>query len=54
MRMVLLLELKSINDNVLKQLPNLKFISKYGVGLNNIDIDSCKRRNVKIGDGLEE
>lgn len=40
---------EDINDNVLKQLPNLKFISKYGVGLNNIDIDSCKNRNVKIG-----
>lgn len=40
---------EDISDNVLKQLPNLKFISKYGVGLNNIDIDSCKNRNVKIG-----
>tara|TARA_Y100000766_G_scaffold285576_1_gene310496 strand:- start:6861 stop:7787 length:927 start_codon:yes stop_codon:yes gene_type:complete len=40
---------ESINDYVLKGLPNLKFISKYGVGLNNINIDSCKRRNVKIG-----
>ncbi len=40
---------EDINDNVLKQLPKLKFISKYGVGLNNIDIDSCKNRNVKIG-----
>tara|TARA_B100000963_G_scaffold361982_1_gene401605 strand:- start:22298 stop:23224 length:927 start_codon:yes stop_codon:yes gene_type:complete len=40
---------EDINDNVLKQLPNLKFISKYGVGLNNIDIDSCKNRNVKVG-----
>lgn len=40
---------EDINDNVLKQLPNLKFISKYGVGLNNIDVNSCKNRNVKIG-----
>ena len=35
--------------DLLKQLPNLKFISKYGVGLDNIDIAACEKNDVKIG-----
>lgn len=34
---------------VLPQLPGLKFISKYGVGLDNIDADLCAKQGVKIG-----
>ena len=41
--------LDSINANVLKKCKNLKIISKYGVGLNNIDQDVCKKRNIAIG-----
>ncbi|MBB4080237.1 D-3-phosphoglycerate dehydrogenase [Lewinella aquimaris] len=28
---------------------DLKIIAKYGVGLNNIDLDHCKRKGIKIG-----
>jgi len=33
----------------LSQLPNLKVISKYGVGLNNVDLEFCKSSNIKLG-----
>ncbi|MDP0562390.1 MAG: phosphoglycerate dehydrogenase [Candidatus Endonucleobacter sp. (ex Gigantidas childressi)] len=41
--------LESINAEVLDACPKLKMISKYGVGLNNIDLKECKKRAVKIG-----
>ncbi len=41
--------LDKINAEVLDSLPNLKMISKYGVGLDNIDVEECKKRNIKIG-----
>ncbi|MEL4307320.1 phosphoglycerate dehydrogenase [Joostella sp. CR20] len=37
-----------INEEVLSKLPNLRVISKYGVGLDNIDFDACERYNVKV------
>jgi phosphoglycerate dehydrogenase-like enzyme len=41
--------LEPINEDILSKCPNLRIISKFGVGLNNIDIESCKRRNIAIG-----
>lgn len=41
--------LEEINKAVIDALPELKFISKYGVGLNNIDLDYCKVKNIGIG-----
>jgi len=41
--------LEPINQEVLDSCPNLKIISKYGVGLNNIDLDACKERDIAIG-----
>jgi D-3-phosphoglycerate dehydrogenase len=41
--------LEPINQKVLDSCPNLKIISKYGVGLNNIDLDACKKRDIAIG-----
>lgn len=41
--------LELITPTILEQLPKLKMISKYGVGLDNIDLDACKERNVQIG-----
>ena len=41
--------LERISDEVLSQLPNLKVISKYGVGLDNIDTDALRRRHVSLG-----
>lgn len=40
--------LDQINEEVLIDLPNLKFISKYGVGLDNIDRRACEKENCKI------
>jgi phosphoglycerate dehydrogenase-like enzyme len=37
-----------INEYVLSKLPNLKYIAKYGVGLDNIDLEACKKYNVSI------
>lgn len=41
--------LEVIDDEVLDASPHLKIVSKYGVGLNNIDLDACKRRGIQIG-----
>ena len=41
--------LEKIDDELLSKLPKLKLIAKYGVGLDNIDIEACENRNVKIG-----
>jgi len=41
--------LDKISDDVLSACPNLKIISKYGVGLDNVDLEACKKRNIYIG-----
>lgn len=41
--------LEVIDEDALNQLPKLKIIAKYGVGLNNIDLEACAKRNIKIG-----
>ena len=41
--------LENITDELLIQLPNLKIIAKYGVGLDNIDEIACEKNNVKVG-----
>ena len=41
--------LERIDDKLLDRLPKLKFISKYGVGLDNIDLEACKKRSIGIG-----
>lgn len=41
--------LEKITSEILDQLPNLKIIAKYGVGLDNIDLEACNKRNIKIG-----
>ena len=41
--------LESIDKEILEQCPNLKIVSKYGVGLNNIDLEACKKRDITIG-----
>ena len=41
--------LEAITPRVLEKSPNLKFISKYGVGLDNVDIKACNDANVKVG-----
>ena len=41
--------IEQISAEVLQQLPKLQVISKYGVGINNLDTDSMKSKGVKLG-----
>jgi len=41
--------LESVNVGLLDNCTNLKIISKFGVGLDNIDLDACRERGVAIG-----
>lgn len=41
--------IEEISAEVLQELPKLKVISKYGVGINNLDIDSLKSKGIKLG-----
>lgn len=45
---VAIVGLDKITDEVLSKVPNLKAISKYGVGLDNIDFEACEKHNVEI------
>jgi len=40
--------LEIIDESILSKLPKLKIISKYGVGLDMIDLDAMKKYNVKL------
>ena len=44
-----IIALEIIDTNVLSRLPNLKFIGKYGVGLDKLDLDAMDRHGVKLG-----
>ena len=37
-----------VSSDILSQLPQLKAISKYGVGLDNLDLDACKKSGVRV------
>ena len=41
--------LETFNTEILDQLPKLKVISKYGVGLNNLDLEAIQARNIRLG-----
>ena len=41
--------LEVLDDSVLSQLPDLKVVAKYGVGLDMIDMDSMKRYGKSLG-----
>lgn len=41
--------LERIDDEVLKHLPSLKIIGKYGVGLDMIDLHAMDKHNIKLG-----
>ena len=41
--------LERINDQLLQKLPQLKVISKYGVGLEMIEIDAMRRHEKRLG-----
>ena len=41
--------IEPITDQVLGKAPKLKIVSKYGVGLDSIDQEALKRRNIALG-----
>jgi phosphoglycerate dehydrogenase-like enzyme len=43
------LGLEEVDDEVLVACPNIKIISKFGVGLDNLNIEACKNRDIAIG-----
>jgi phosphoglycerate dehydrogenase-like enzyme len=45
----ILVGLEKIDDELLSKLPKLKMIAKFGVGIDNIDIDACLKRNIVVG-----
>ena len=40
--------LERINDAILDQVPELRLISKYGVGLDGVDLEALARRGIKL------
>ena len=38
----------TVDDNLLAQCPSLEMISKFGVGIDNIDQEACTRRGVAV------
>lgn len=45
----LIVGLEHINESILSELPDLKVISKYGVGTDMLDFTSMRKHNVKLG-----
>ncbi len=41
--------LEKINSDILIKLPDLKIISKYGVGLDSLDLNALRQAQVKLG-----
>ena len=41
--------IEAITNSILSELPELKVISKYGVGLNNLDLELLKNHKIKLG-----
>ena len=41
--------LEDMNESILKNAPKLRMISKYGVGIDNIDLKSSNKYGIKIG-----
>ena len=46
--MVLLIWHFTVNEVVLKEYPNLIAIVRYGVGVDNVDLEACSKRGVKV------
>lgn len=45
----LIIGLEKVDENILSKLPELKVISKYGVGTDMLDIDAMSKLGVKLG-----
>ena len=40
---------EEIDDEILQACPKLKILSRYGVGLDNVDVEALKKRNIHLG-----
>jgi D-3-phosphoglycerate dehydrogenase len=40
--------LEPMTSEVLDRLPNLRIVSKYGVGLDNVDLEGCRDRGIRV------
>ena len=47
-----ILGIDPVNAKVLAAAPKLKAIAKYGVGTDNIDLEACQRRGIKVSKTL--
>jgi phosphoglycerate dehydrogenase-like enzyme len=45
----LVLGLEPADDTALAACPNLKIVSKFGVGLDSLDVAACERRGIAVG-----
>jgi len=45
----LILGLEPCDDDVLAAGNNLKIVSKFGVGLDNLDVEACEKRGIAVG-----
>ncbi len=40
--------LEPLNEEVLQACPGLKVIARVGIGMDNVDMDACKKRGIKV------
>ena len=45
----IIIGLEKVDEELLIQCPNLQIVAKYGVGLDNIDLEACQKRGIAIG-----
>ncbi len=45
----IIIGVEKLTDPVLNELPDLKIVSKYGVGIDNLDLASLERRGIRLG-----
>jgi len=45
---VLVVQRQEVDDQYLNLFPNCKIITRYGVGLDNVDCNAAKKRNIKV------
>ena len=46
---LMIVALENISENVLSRFDRLKVVSKFGVGIDNIDLEACNKFNIKVG-----
>ena len=47
-RAIIVRNATQVNEELLEAAPNLKVVARMGVGLDNIDLDACKARNIEV------